>query len=103
MTNNLAKGRETQNQQRINIGNPLQQKIKSVNYNGILVENIRPVLPESSTKSGKFTQVSKIKERFASPYISYSLESGKFEYTEARVHMSEDLFWYHIYKTYYGE
>lgn len=77
MKKNLVKGLKKQNKDKINIGNPIQQKIKSINYHGILVNN----------------------ERFVSPYASYSVKSKKFQYTEARIHMSEDFFWYSIYQT----
>jgi len=77
MKKNLVKGLKTQKQKKINIGNPLQQRIKSVNFRGILVNN----------------------KRLNTPYRSFSLQTGKFEYTDARVHMSEDFFWYSIYKT----
>lgn len=75
MKNNLQKGLETQRNTGKNIYNSISQRIRSVNYRGILVNN----------------------KRMSTPYSSYSLESGKFEYTEARVHVSEDFFWYHIY------
>jgi hypothetical protein len=75
MKNNLEKGLETQRNTGKNIYNPISQRIRSVNYRGILVNN----------------------KRMATPYSTYSFESGKFEYTEARVHVSENFFWYSIY------
>lgn len=74
MKNNLKKGLETQKNTGKNIYNPISQRIRIVNYHDILVNN----------------------KRMATPYSTYSLESGKFEYTEARVHVSEDFFWYFI-------
>jgi hypothetical protein len=74
MKMNLQKGLETQREEGKNIHNPLSQRIRSVNYRGILI----------GTK------------RLATPYQSYSLETGKFEYTESRVHMSEDFYWYYL-------
>ena len=72
---NLLKGLETQKNEGKNIYNPLSQRIRSVNYRGFLVGN----------------------ERQSSPYQTYSIETGKFEYTEARVHVSEDFFWYSLF------
>lgn len=74
MKMNLKKGLETQREEGKNIYNPFSQRIRSINYRGILM----------GTK------------RVAMPYQSYSLETGKFEYTEARVHMSEDFYWYYL-------
>lgn len=74
MKNNLRKGLETQRNQEKNISNSLSQRIRSVNSRVILVG----------------------KTRFATPYSSYCLETGNLEYTEARVHLSEDFYWYYL-------
>lgn len=78
MKKNLLTGLETQRKQGKNIYNSLSQRIRSLNYHGILIS-----MKEKNT-------------RFATPYSSYSIETGKFEYTEARVHVSEDFFWYYV-------
>ena len=74
MQENLKKGLETQKKLKINIYDSLSQRIRSVNFHGVLVDN----------------------KRLSSPYTSYS-KSG-IEYTEERTHLSEDFFWYHVEK-----
>lgn len=74
MNQNLRNGLKTQEIEGENIYNPLSQRIRSVNFRGILVG----------------------KNRLSTPYSSYSLETKKFEYTEARTHVSEDFYWYYL-------
>lgn len=59
-------------------------KLGTINKNGIVV-NYYNEKNELQTS-----------QRLKSPYVSYSVRSG-IEYTEERTHMSEDLFWYHLY------
>jgi hypothetical protein len=76
MQRNLKTGLATQKQQKINIYDPLSQRIRSVNYHGVTING----------------------QRISSPYLSV-LNSGKVEYTEERIHLSEDFFWYHVEKS----
>jgi hypothetical protein len=79
MQKNLKKGLETQKELKMNIYDSLLQRIRSVNYNGVLVDG----------------------KRISSPYTSISKSRKgeiEIEYTEERTHLSEDFFWYHIEK-----
>lgn len=73
MLNNLQQGLQTQTQLGINIYDPVSQRHRVINGKGISID-------------GKIVP---------SPYsIVYSDES--FEYSEHRVHLSEDFYWNHI-------
>jgi len=73
MLDNLRQGLKTQKQLGINIYDPLSQRHRVINGKGILID-------------GKI---------FLSPYsIVYPDET--FEYSEHRVHLSEDFYWNHI-------
>jgi hypothetical protein len=73
MLKNLAQGLKTQAQQGTNIFNPISQRHRVINGKGILID-------------GKIV---------FSPYsIVYPDET--FEYSEHRVHLSEDFYWNHI-------
>ena len=73
MLNNLQQGLKTQAQRRINIYNPTSQRHRVINGKGLSID-------------GKIV---------FSPY-SIVYEDETFEYSEHRVHMSEDFYWNHI-------
>jgi len=73
MLENLKKGLKTQKELKINIYDSLSQRIRSVNYNGVLIDG----------------------KRLASPYTSISISRKgliEIEYTEVRTYLSEDFF-----------
>ena len=73
MVNNLKQGLKTQAQRGMNIYNPASQRHRVINGKGLSID-------------GKIV--------FSSYSIVYTDET--FEYSEHRVHMSEDLYWNHI-------